>query len=492
MKKSFKEFVVIKESTDKDWKATSAGPPLAKGFVPPPKLRPIIRAFLNSSNIVLQKDTSGKHVTMPKKSLFLVGGPVRDFILDKPIKDMDLATNATPEQTAIILSAAGFKHGGDRSGRDGEELKLPKSIENEDGKTIEIKHAGKSDDLVWFVKGRDNSADRKAFVISALVGKEEFEIATFRKDAKVVDGDAAVDFVDNPKEDAERRDLTINSLYIELTKPDAENKNLYDPTGSGYHDLKHGVVKTVGKAEDRFKEDPLRIMRAIRFHTRFGSGELDPEIVEAIKKFKNLDEHVALERIRDEFLKGLLHPDVDSQKYLSLYKKTGLLNTVFPGLKFESAAGVPMEFTDKKDKALALAWLLQNNPVQNVEKTLSEARPVAGENKPTGWQSQEKKAIVFLLKLKEFHPDNLSQFMRAREGTGLTNQQIKEWADMFPKRDWWNKHVRTFADHQKSVSWEDAVAKGKHKAPDGTFILPNERTKVIGDMEKEKFLSNLT
>jgi len=512
-KRSFKQYVMLKEEKgSKDWKQESAAPPLDKGFIPPQKLRPVIRAFLNSGSIVLQKDTStGKDVAMPKKTLYLVGGPVRDFIKGKTVHDYDLATNATPAQTATILSAAGFKKTGDKSGKDGEELNLPAQFYDEDGQKRKIEDAEKGDTKRWFIKGRDNSEIRKVFVISAVVEGEEFEIATFRKDAKVVDGQAEVDFTDNPKEDAERRDLTINSLYIELTKADGENKKLYDPTGSGLHDLKHSVVKTVGKAQERFDEDPLRIMRAIRFHCRFGQGDkLDPEIAKAIPNFMNLPERVALERIRDEFLKGLLHPDVDSKKYLTIYNKTKLLQVIFPGVNFAQNKGVPAEFSDKSDKPLALAWLLRYNPVETVGKLLSPMRQVGAEQKATGWQVEERRAVLFLLKLKNFQPDQVSQFTRGKMGTGLSPQQIRDWVEMFnapgTKRNtrggWWKKRVNAFADHQPSVKWDDVVASGGDTCKNcrgmgcevcqgSGKVPPQERGKIISSLEAEAFKKKL-
>jgi tRNA nucleotidyltransferase/poly(A) polymerase len=512
MKKTFKEFVIFKEEEgSKDWKQESLAPPLPKGFIPPTKLRPVINAFLNSGKVILQRDTSGKDITMPHKTLYLVGGPVRDFIKGKSVKDLDLATNATPAQIATILAAAGFKRTGDRSGKNGEELKLPSTFVDAEGREVGVEDAKQGDNRLWFIKGRDNSQDRKPFVISAVVDGEEFEIATFRKDAKVVDGQATVDFVDNPKDDAARRDLTINALYIELTKADGENKKLYDPTGHGLYDLKNGTVRAVGKAEERFEEDPLRILRAIRFHCRFGQGDtLDEDIKKAIPKFlANLPERVALERIRDEFLKGLLHPDIDSKKYLSIYKQTGLLKTVFPDLSFDSPSGVPWEFSDRKDKALALAWMLQHNSIEKVAQALSPSRQVGGQDKPTGWQVDERRAILFLLKLKEFRPEQVGDYIRGREGTGLSNQQIRDWVEMFNiggtnrnRRPWWAKQVRTFADHQRGVSWEDAQQAGKDVCPDcrgegcptcrNTGKLPeNQRANIINSMEAEKFKQKL-
>lgn len=496
MRRTFKEWQLLKEETNKDWRKGFIQ--LEKGFIPPSKMRPIIEAFLKSGEITLTSDT-GKAPTMPKKSLFLVGGPVRDFLAGKSIKDYDLATNATPEQIAHILSNGGFKMADDRSGKKGKALDL----------TFNPQKAQNFDKRYWFVKGRDASQDGKAFVISAVVDGEEFEIATFRKDAKVTDGAAEVDFVDNPHEDASRRDLTINAMYIELTKPDGENNKLYDPTGKGLHDLKNKVVQTVGKADDRFTEDKLRILRVIRFHCRFGDGhQMYPDIEKSLPKFKHL-EGVALERIRDEFLKGLVHPDVDVKRYLSIYKRTGLLQKVFPDITFDPPNSVPMEFSDKQDKPLALAWLLQHNPIDKVAAVLDPVRRVGMDTKHTGWTIQEKRAVLFLLKLKEFKPENVSEFLRGKEGTGLTSQQIRDWSEMFKKSDgkqnarpWWTNHVQAFANHQRSVGWNDAVAAGKDVCANchgngcancnfSGKLHPEHRSKVIGDMEAEKFISGL-
>ena len=500
---SFKEYVMLREENSpeggnpsKDWRKSFIQ--LEKGFIPPPKLRPIIDAFLNSGDIELSPDTT-KAPTMPKKSLFLVGGPVRDFIAGRSIKDYDLATNATPEQIGHILSNAGFRMSDDRSGKTGKPLNL----------NFGPVKSSSGDKKVWYVKGRDASQDGKAFVIGAVVDGEEFDIATFRRDAKVTDGAAEVEFTDNPHGDASRRDLTINSLYIELTKSDGENTKLFDPTGKGFHDVKHQIVRTVGKASDRFGEDKLRVLRAIRFHCKFGSGEkMDTDIESAIPKFKHM-EGVALERIRDEFLKGLTAPDVDLKRYIPIYKRTGLLEKVFPDVSFDPPNSIPMEISDQKDKPLALAWLLQHNPIEKVAEVLSPSRKMGMEDKATGWTTQERRAVLFLLKLKEFSPQTLPDYMRQREGTGLSNQQLRDWVEMFKikgtnrhRRPWWAQQVSAFADHQKSTTWDDAVAAGKDQCPGckgqgcqqcafSGKIPPEQRSKVIADMEREKFAKRL-
>jgi hypothetical protein len=275
--------------------------------------------------------------------------------------------------------------------------------------------------------------------------------------------------VDNPIDDAARRDLTINSLFIELTSPDGENKKLYDPTKKGWHDVTHGVVQTVGKASDRFQEDKLRIMRAIRFHCRFGKGyKMHQDIEEAIPKFLNL-KGVALERVREEFLKGLLHPDVDPKCYLSIYNRTGLVRKVFPEVKIRT--DIPKQFRDKRDKPLALAWMLQDNAVEAVSRVLGSQRRMDSETKQTGWTVMERKAVEFLLRLKEFDPEHVDEMMNQQGGTGLDSQQVKDWVDMFnltddkgrtrSSRPAWAKQVRTYADFEddprEKIGWQEKI-----------------------------------
>lgn len=479
MGKSFEDYMLVQEAnesggktsgegggSDKDWRKEHIM--LEKGFIPPSNMKPVIEAFLNSGNIELMADTSGKAPKMPKKSLFLVGGPVRDFLKGKSIKDYDLATNATPEQVAHILHSGGFKVRGKRSGG---EVKPHFDRSGKEGAPLNITFKPEitrpGDHLTWFLKGRDASQDSKPFVISAVVKGEEFEIATFRKDAKVTDGQAAVDFVDNPHDDAARRDLTINALYIELTKPDGENNKLFDPTRRGWHDAMNSEVRTVGKAEDRFGEDKLRVLRAVRFHCRFGKGtKMHSDIEKAIPRFKNL-QGVALERVREEFLKGLLHDEVDPKCYLSIYARTGLLEKVLPGV--DVTTDVPEQFATKRDKPLALAWMLQNNDSDKVATVLGSVR--GAENTPTGWSSEDRNSVLYLLKLKEFDPEDISDLVKNRKGSGLNPDQIRDWVEMFnitdklgrkrSGRPQWAQHIKAFADFEPDprdhITWQEKL-----------------------------------
>jgi tRNA nucleotidyltransferase/poly(A) polymerase len=468
--KSFKDFVKTKNEmfsetdNNKDWRKEFIQ--LEKGFIPPPKMRPLIDAFLNSAEIQIMDDTS-KEVTMPKKTLFLCGGSVRDFLKGKSPQDFHLATNATPAQIALILHSAGFKLDGQKPN-----LKL----------TFTPKEAEESSKRLWLVKGKNSK--NKPYSIGAVVNGEEFVIETLRKDPKTETADAN-DFVDNPIDDAATRDLTINALYIELSKSDGENSKLFDPTKQGWHDVNNELVRAVGKAEDRFKEDPSRVLRTVRFHSRFSKyADLDPDIKKAMERHKGLD-GVEMTKIRDEFLKGLLHPDTDIKRYVKLYQNQGLMKKLFPDIEINM--DIPPQFSQQRDKSLALAWLLQNNPIEKVADTLASSRA----EKQTGWSDQERRAVLFLLFLKEFTPQDRPRFLKALKGTGLSKDQLKDWVEMFNitdskgrvrnKRPLWAVHVKTFADHDNPLASFDDVA----QFPD--LLKP----KALDDMEIEKFMKML-
>jgi tRNA nucleotidyltransferase/poly(A) polymerase len=517
--KTFKQFIenkrAINESEEKDreknWKQEYVN--LDPGFKPHSNMRPIIQAFLDSGSIELTNDTS-KKVTMPKKSLYLVGGAVRDIVRGERPKDFDMATNATPEQIALILHNAGFKVPSkndergqpmpdyDRSGKhDASDLRKAKEM------NISFKPSlqGEGDAKIWYLKGRDASSDNKPFVIGAVVNGEEFEIATFRKDAKTVQGQSEVHFVDNPLEDAERRDFTMNAMYIELSKADGENKRLYDPTKKGYSDANEGRVRSVGAASKRFEEDGLRVMRALRFHSKYGSEKsIDPELADAIPQFAEL-KGIALERVREEFLKGLDDKSIDPAKYVRNYARFGLLPKVFPGVSLRKQ--VPPALKNKRDRFLALAWILQDNPVDRVKSVLDAKRTNGDREYHTGWSSLERDTVCYLLKLKEFDDDRLDELLKSKKALGVTSDQIKRWVELFDvplkgkimsPRPMWSQKVKRFAefepDQRKLVSWHARDDSGKRSgeihpeiARRGLDQVPSHfRSSVVRDINRER------
>jgi len=299
-----------------------------------------------------------------KFKLFLVGGCIRDNLLRCDNKDWDLATNADPDTIIKIL-------------------KPEKFITN-------IIETG------------------KAFgVINALTNNDEYEIATFRIDSKESDGRRpdSVEF-STIDQDAKRRDLTINALYYDINTGE-----IVDLVG-GVDDIKNGVIRTVGDANERFTEDRLRVLRAIRFAARFGT-QLSDEIKDSLKNDNNLF-GVSPERIRDEFLKGIKTAS-NVVYFLRLLDAYGLFEFIFPGLN------ISKPFIESKDVKSLIALLLSDNETNKVTSVL---------NKQT-YSADETKAIGFLLKLRTFTPESIYIAKKELLNVKLTFDEIVFFASKF-------------------------------------------------------------
>lgn len=165
-------------------------------------------------------------------------------------------------------------------------------------------------------------------IIIVVEGEHQFEVATFRKEKEYIDGRRPTHIEPaTPKEDALRRDFTINGLFW-----DPLTKTLYDYVG-GQKDLNLGVIRAIGNPHARFLEDRLRLIRAVRYSTRF-NFLIELETYQAIiAHAKNLFPSVAIERVWQEFHKMALFGDL-AKSFLALYK-LDLLVTIFPELKID-------------------------------------------------------------------------------------------------------------------------------------------------------------
>tara|TARA_B100001123_G_C15221577_1_gene991460 strand:- start:16 stop:1155 length:1140 start_codon:yes stop_codon:yes gene_type:complete len=289
--------------------------------------------------------------------LYVVGGAVRDAILGKSPKDFDLATDAKPDKVLDIARNGGYK-------------------------TAEV---GKSFGVV-------------------IVGGHE--IATFRKDIGKGRRPTAVDYTDI-KGDVMRRDLTINALFYDLDK-----KEIVDLVG-GIKDLKKKRIRTVGKPDERFDEDPLRKLRAIRFAGSVG-GRMDDSTYKAIKHNPSL-KGVSAERIRDEFVKGLKKAQ-SPKKYLQLSREIGLLPLILPGFN------VMTRFANTNDYIVQLANMLrvERLSLNRVQKGLKALK----------YQNQEIRDVVHLLKMYNFTPTDIYILKTEQKNTKLTAKQVKEWSQI--------------------------------------------------------------
>ena len=187
-------------------------------------------------------------------SLLMVGGTVRDYLLGLELFDMDVVTNATPEDMIKFLPTADYTFA--RFGS---------------------------------VKYKFNDV--------------KFDITTLRKEAGYSDArhPNKIVFCDSLDEDVKRRDFTINGLYMD------KNLKVYDFVG-GQLDLNNKIIRMIGNPNKRIKEDPLRIIRALRFSIEFGFSIAD-DLQNSIEKNKKLLKKLNLEKIKEE-----LHKSKDEKK----------------------------------------------------------------------------------------------------------------------------------------------------------------------------------
>jgi tRNA nucleotidyltransferase/poly(A) polymerase len=336
-----------------------------------------------------------------KKQLYIVGGAVRDAILGKSPKDYDMATDATPDDVLKMAKQGGFK-------------------------TYEV---GKSFGVV-------------------VVGGHE--IATFRKDIGKGRRPKAVDFTDI-QGDIKRRDLTVNALFYDIGR-----EEIVDLVG-GLEDLKKKLVRTVGQAELRFDEDPLRKLRALRFNAALG-GKIHTDTFAALKKNPSL-KGVSSERIRDEFVKSIVKAK-SPKKYMELCDELGFTKQILPGLK------VNKPYINENDDILFLSWILRKNDVRSISNKLNGL----------SYSNNDIENIQFLNILQDFKPENVFKVKKFQERTTLSNNQIIKWGKYIGK------------DFKKLVKFKLSV-KG-NEVPKG--VRGPEIGKVIQQMEKEKFLNENT
>lgn len=322
--------------------------------------------------------------------LYVVGGAVRDALLGRTPKDFDLATDAVPDKVEEMMQDAGFRT-------------LPTG---------------------------------KAFgVINVFTDQGEYEVATFREDLSGGRRPDSVEFT-NIEGDVKRRDLTINALFYDI-----DTKEIVDLVG-GVDDLKNGVVRTVGAPEDRFGEDRLRILRAIRFAGRFGS-DLDPATDMALQKDASL-EGISGERIRDEFIKGLISAK-SFKKYMEMLDKYDLFKWVLPNMLLNKKSY--MRNSGKVDNYIVeLASLLKDNEIDLLRRKLNELK----------YSADEIKAIVFLISLLKLSVDTAYLLKKMQQTSGVSDKQIREFGE---KENIPEKLLNAFEQYRLSVSGPEAMEK---------------------------------
>ncbi len=224
---------------------------------------------------------------------YFVGGCVRDLVMGREPKDYDVATDATPDQVVKLF---------------------PESL----------------------------TVGAQFGVVIVLREEGNVEVATYRSDGRYADGrhPAEVRYAKTPEEDVRRRDFTINGLLF-----DPIEEKVLDFVGGGA-DIRARRIRTIGDPFERFSEDRLRMLRAVRFTARFGFT-LDPAATQAIQKLASEIRDVSAERVRDEILKILT--EGQARRGFELLDETALLKGVLPEVKALQGVAQPPEFHPEGD-----------------------------------------------------------------------------------------------------------------------------------------------
>jgi len=237
---------------------------------------------------------------------YLVGGCVRDLVLGREPEDYDVATDAHPDRVQELF---------------------PSSVD----------------------------VGARFGVILVVEDGAQVEVATFRSDVGYSDGrhPDRVEYSTSPEEDVRRRDFTINGLM-----QDMETQEILDFVG-GREDLRQGMVRAIGTPEVRFREDRLRIVRAVRFAARFGYI-IEPSTFRAIVAAAPHLTEVSAERLRDEITKLLT--EGAARRAFELLDATGLLQACLPEIAAMKGVAQPPEFHPEGDVWVHTLLMLENLP----------------------------------------------------------------------------------------------------------------------------------
>ncbi len=260
-----------------------------------------MRSEMLARNIVTKLRREGRQA-------WLVGGCVRDILLGAEPKDFDVATDARPDQIIRMFPGSGLVGA----------------------------HFG---------------------VVLVRANSECVEVATFRSDRDYADGrrPSAVSFETDPKQDVLRRDFTINGLMM-----DPEGGEVLDFVG-GREDLRRRVVRAIGDPDTRFREDHLRLLRAIRFAARL-RFEIEPETFEAIRRNHASILRVSAERVRDELVRILT--EGGARYGFELLDRSGMLEDLLPEIAAMKGVQQPPEYHPEGDVWVHTLLLLEklNHP----------------------------------------------------------------------------------------------------------------------------------
>jgi poly(A) polymerase len=244
------------------------------------KVKKVLFPFYKSKDIKILFSILEENQKKNTRVAMFVGGCVRKFLTDENIDDIDLASIYSPE---------------------------------------EIKEKFKDTDFKIVDTGVEHGS------VTVIINKSKFEITTLRKDTKTDGRHAEVLFIDDWKQDSERRDFTINAIYLD------KKGKIYDPQ-NGRKDLKKKEIKFIGNISTRIEEDYLRIIRFVRFSIHYNCKESDSRIIEAIKLSLNGIKNLSKERVLSELYKIFKLENVNN--ILENKDIKNIFLVIFPEIKY--------------------------------------------------------------------------------------------------------------------------------------------------------------
>lgn len=303
---------------------------------------------MSDFKICLPKEVKGIIAAIEENGwqAYAVGGCVRDSVLERTPDDWDITTSALPEQVKGIFKRTvdtGIKHG----------------------------------------------------TVTVMVDKTGYEVTTYRIDGEYKDGrhPESVQFSAKLVDDLKRRDFTINAMAYN------DSDGLVDEF-DGIGDLQRGIIRCVGNAKERFGEDALRMMRAVRFSAQLGF-EIESDTYSAIEALAPSIKQVSMERVQVELVKTLTSKNPD---YVKLYMQTGLFKDILPEVhnilsgKYANNAVTMLKFTENtpvlryaallnsiehdKAKATLKSLKLDNYTIDTAAKLVKNSKDVIEENEP--------------------------------------------------------------------------------------------------------------
>lgn len=361
--------------------------------------------------------------------LYLVGGAVRDSLLDARPKDFDLATDARPDEVIDIIDAIGW-----------------------------------SKDLV----GRSFGVVRTRSPLG-----DEYEIATFREDVGSGRHPTSVKFT-TIESDVMRRDFTINALFYDLFTDE-----VVDLVG-GMKDMSTKSLETVGPASKKFEEDRLRVLRAFRFANRLNykfSSDINIELMRS-RSLKG----VSPERIRDEFIK-CVSSCVDVETLFTMFTNYGMWEHIFPAfppvdvacIKTIDALTAVQQQLDVRDHTILIAMLFSGVPATTLRNLMMSWK----------YTHDEISRVTFFRTFHDLEPAGAYGLRRFADQHRILNDSCQLYARLAGSPS--QELTEAFCEYVPTVSGGDLEAQGYSGKDIGIELRRREEVNFRSGMERKRY-----